>query len=70
LRYAAIVKEKENAVDRRAAAGRCADCVHARQIKSARGSSFILCELSASNERFPKYPLLPVLACDGYKKSC
>jgi len=27
-----------------------------------------LCELALVDPRFPKYPRLPVLACDGYKK--
>ncbi len=29
----------------------------------------ILCELSASDPRFPKYPALPVIQCSGYKAS-
>jgi hypothetical protein len=49
-------------------AGLCADCVHARRIESARGSAFILCNLSQTDPRFPKYPRLPVVSCDGYKK--
>jgi hypothetical protein len=47
-------------------AGLCADCQHARQVKSPRGSLFLLCELSATDRNFPKYPRLPVLACSGY----
>jgi hypothetical protein len=49
-------------------AGLCADCFHARQIESDRGSTFILCELSLTDPRFPKYPRLPVLSCPGYLK--
>ncbi|PYT96509.1 MAG: hypothetical protein DMG38_23635 [Acidobacteria bacterium] len=49
-------------------AGLCADCIHARWIQSDRGSTFLLCELSARNHNFPKYPRLPVLSCTGYKK--
>jgi len=49
-------------------AGLCSDCLHARRIESERGSVFILCNLSQSDPRFPKYPRLPVLSCDGYKK--
>jgi len=49
-------------------AGLCGDCVHAREVESARGSVFILCNLSLTDPRFPKYPRLPVLGCDGYKK--
>jgi len=48
--------------------GLCADCVHARSIQSDRGSTFVLCELSARDPRYPKYPRLPVISCDGYKK--
>ncbi len=50
------------------AAGLCASCAHARRIESDRGSVFILCELSLADPRFPKYPRLPVLSCEGYKK--
>jgi hypothetical protein len=48
------------------AAGLCANCQHARRIESARGSVFVLCQLSATDQRFPKYPRLPVLTCQGY----
>ena len=46
--------------------GLCARCRHAERITSARGSTFYLCRLSTTDPRFPKYPRLPVLACDGY----
>ncbi len=48
--------------------GLCSDCFHARSIESANGSFFILCNLSLTDPRFPKYPRLPVLSCEGYKK--
>ena len=48
--------------------GLCRDCRHARPVKSDRGSTFILCELSARDPKFPKYPRVPVLSCEGYKK--
>jgi hypothetical protein len=48
--------------------GLCADCAHARIIKSDRGSTFLQCQLSFSDARFEKYPRLPVLACSGYAK--
>jgi hypothetical protein len=35
-------------------------------IESAKGSHFLLCQLSQSDSRFPKYPPLPVLTCAGY----
>ena len=47
-------------------AGLCARCVHARVVTSAKGSSFVLCGQSATDTRFPKYPALPVLRCDGF----
>jgi hypothetical protein len=37
-----------------------------RQIESDRGSIFYLCQLSAMDANFPKYPRLPVLRCSGY----
>ncbi len=49
-------------------AGLCTDCLHSRRIESAHGSAFFLCELSLTDPRYPKYPRLPVLSCDGYKK--
>ncbi|MGH7262950.1 MAG: hypothetical protein ACREH7_03395, partial [Candidatus Rokuibacteriota bacterium] len=47
--------------------GLCADCVHRRRIVSAKGSEFWLCAKSETDPRFPKYPRLPVLECDGYE---
>jgi hypothetical protein len=37
-----------------------------QQITSARGSIFYLCRLSFADPRFPRYPRIPVLACDGF----
>ncbi len=47
-------------------AGLCATCLHQRIITSDRGSRFVMCGLSATDRRFPRYPALPVVACDGY----
>jgi hypothetical protein len=47
--------------------GLCADCIHAQQVMSARESNFLLCRLSFSDSKFPKYPRLPVLSCSGYE---
>jgi hypothetical protein len=38
-----------------------------RLIESDRGSIFYLCERSATDARYPKYPRLPVLRCLGYE---
>lgn len=55
-------KKKESA----AHLGLCADCRHMRHITSDRGSNFYLCQLSAADANFPKYPRLPVWRCSGH----
>jgi hypothetical protein len=52
----------------RSRVGLCMDCKHMRPIRSDRGSTFFLCERSATQPDFPKYPRLPVLQCSGYEK--
>ena len=47
-------------------AGLCDSCRFQRVISNTRGSSFSLCERSKLDERFPKYPRIPVSACPGY----
>ena len=49
-------------------AGLCGSCANSRVIVSGRGSTFVLCELSKVDDRYPKYPMLPVLRCEGYEK--
>jgi hypothetical protein len=49
--------------------GLCRACRHARLTSNQRGSKFYLCRLSENNPRFPKYPRLPVLACEGYEST-
>jgi len=46
--------------------GLCANCRHSRRVESSRASVFWMCQISATDARFPKYPRLPVLACPGY----
>jgi pimeloyl-ACP methyl ester carboxylesterase len=48
------------------AAGLCGTCVHARSVHSARGGSFVRCDLSQRDARFNKYPRLPMHACAGH----
>jgi hypothetical protein len=48
--------------------GLCDSCVHQRLVRSGRGSEFSLCRLSASDPRFPKYPRMPVLECEGFER--
>jgi len=47
--------------------GLCGTCRHSRVVETRRGSTFRLCERSATDARFPRYPNLPVLACVGYE---
>lgn len=49
-------------------AGLCDSCRHQKIVKSGRGSRFSMCLLSKTDERFPKYPRLPVRECAGYEK--
>jgi hypothetical protein len=37
-------------------------------VESARESRFYLCRLSERDERFRKYPALPVVECAGYEE--
>jgi hypothetical protein len=48
--------------------GLCESCRHLREVVSGRGSRFLLCLLSQSDKRFPKYPPQPVLKCGGYER--
>jgi hypothetical protein len=45
--------------------GLCADCTHLRLVESRR-SVFLRCGLADVDERFARYPSLPVLQCPGY----
>jgi hypothetical protein len=47
-------------------AGLCAACGHARLITSSRGAQFLLCQVSISDPRYPRYPPLPVLRCAAF----
>lgn len=48
-------------------AGLCASCRHARRIRNRRSSTFFLCERSRTDDRYPRYPRLPVLRCPGHE---
>ena len=64
--YAADMARADDKTKPEILAGLCADCVHARRVESERGSVFVMCQLSATDASFPKYPRLPVLSCAGY----
>jgi hypothetical protein len=48
-------------------AGLCDTCEHQVQVRNTRGSVFSLCARSRSDPAYPRYPRLPVLACEGYE---
>jgi len=45
----------------------CSTCSNVREVVSGKGSTFLLCRLSQTDKRFPKYPPQPVVRCDGYE---
>lgn len=47
-------------------AGVCASCVYVKALRNAR-SCFARCALSDLDDRFPRYPRLPVRRCAGYR---
>jgi hypothetical protein len=49
-------------------AGLCDACRHQKIVRSGRGSEFSMCLRSKTDERFPKYPRLPVRECVGYER--
>ena len=49
--------------------GLCAACAHAKVIKSAKGSTFMLCGRAKEDPRFSKYPPLPVMMCRGFEEN-
>lgn len=49
-------------------AGLCDSCRWQKVIANTRGSSFSLCERSKVDERFSKYPRIPVERCVGWER--
>lgn len=46
--------------------GLCPSCVHVQLVTSSKGSTFLLCGLSKTDARFPKYPPQPRMVCAGF----
>lgn len=46
--------------------GLCAACRHRREIRSDRGSLFVLCLRSRTEPFYERYPRLPVWSCPGF----
>jgi hypothetical protein len=53
----------------RPSAGLCDSCRHQRLVPNTRGSVFSLCERSRTDDRYPRYPPIPVLACPGFEQA-
>jgi len=51
----------------RPGAGLCDRCRHQQLVPNSRGSVFSLCRRSREDERFPRYPPIPVLSCPGFE---
>jgi hypothetical protein len=49
------------------AVGLCETCRHQQVVRNTRGSSFSLCRRSREDERYPRYPRLPVVRCPGHE---
>ncbi|HXQ29855.1 MAG TPA: YciI family protein [Gemmatimonadales bacterium] len=47
--------------------GLCWTCRWRRTVVTRRGSTFYRCARAEADERFPRYPQLPVRSCDGYE---
>lgn len=46
----------------------CESCRNMQEVRTAR-SRFLLCELSVTNDNYPKYPPQPVVRCSGFEAS-
>ncbi|MFC6715399.1 hypothetical protein [Branchiibius cervicis] len=47
-------------------AGLCLSCRHALIRPTKKGTVYLRCGLAATDDRFPRYPRLPVLQCAGF----
>ena len=44
----------------------CETCANMREVRTAK-SRFVLCQLSAANNGYPKYPPQPICRCAGFE---
>jgi hypothetical protein len=47
--------------------GLCATCRHRQHVRTPRGPLYYRCRLAAVDNRFARYPALPVLSCPGFE---
>ncbi|HEY9293009.1 MAG TPA: hypothetical protein VIP98_17160 [Microlunatus sp.] len=50
-----------------APAGLCAECRFTLLNRTRRGTTYLRCGLAAEDDRFPRYPRLPVVRCEGFR---
>jgi hypothetical protein len=46
----------------------CESCASMREVVTPKGSRFLLCQLCATDPKYPKYPPQPVPWCNGYRR--
>jgi len=46
----------------------CEFCRHLKEVVTGKGSRFLLCQKSVSDDRFAKYPPQPVVQCTGFDR--
>jgi hypothetical protein len=46
----------------------CEYCRHMREVISGKGSRFLLCQKSETDNHFRKYPPQPTIQCDGFEQ--
>ncbi len=47
--------------------GLCGSCRYRREVRSVRGSVYLLCRRSETDPQYPKYPPLPLTRCPGFE---
>jgi hypothetical protein len=45
----------------------CETCSMMREVVTPRGSRFLLCTMSATDQRYSKYPPQPIVRCEGFR---
>jgi len=61
-----VLPFREQSASTDVSAGLCASCKHATRVPSAKGSTFVRCDLSLSDASFARYPRLPKVQCSGF----
>jgi len=66
MAFQALKPSVEDRRSQRRHAGLCADCLHLQLLRS-KTSLFVRCGLSDQDERFARYPQLPIRSCPGFR---